>query len=467
MAEPASWRNRSPGDLSLELAEIRATPVADAVAAAANASRDWGRRPLSHRTTLLSQAKEAIVAHEEELARGIALEMGKPIREARGEIGAVIAKFDLTFQDAERWIRPESVTDGAHPARIHRRPRGPAAVIAPFNFPIHLGHGAALAHLAAGNPVLFKPSPLAAAVAARYADLMAGVLPPGVFTLVQGGAETGRTLCAHPTVRSVCFTGSATAGRHLARELADDVSKDLALELGGKNAAIVCADADLALAAQAVADGLCLTAGQRCNATSRVLVERHASDAFLDALVRALCAYVPGNPLSDTTKLGPLVTGAALERHRRLCERNDIEWILKGSAPGTADGLRGHYVTPAVGRTLTALSDSDPACQEVFCPMLLVTPWESEAEAATLNNQTPYGLTCSIFTRSRERFESLAEAVEDANVYANLPTTFSPSTLPFGGWKNSGNRRPGGRGFIRFVTDEQAVQVARGSWESP
>lgn len=462
--DPESWSNRSPGDLSLELPVVHRSDVCAAVAASAGAAAAWGRLPLEGRIELLAAARSHIEVLQEDLARGISLETGKPIREARGELGAVIAKFDLTFADARAHLADLPVAGGPHPALVRRRPRGPAAVIAPFNFPLHLGHGAALAHLVAGNPVLFKPSPLAATVAGRYAEAMASALPRGVFTLVQGGAATGRALSLDPAVRSVCFTGGAAAGRALLAGAADDLGKEIALELGGKNSLILCADGDLRAAAVATAEGMCLTAGQRCNATSRVLVEREVSPRFVELLLEALRPFVPGNPLSESTRLGPLISAAAAGRHRELCSRPSPDWILKGRADGEADGLRGHYVTPGVlrlGPDTPGPDRNELLGTETFCPILTLEEWDSEAEAIELNNSTPFGLTCSIFTRSEARFLRIAAEVKDGNVYANLPTTFSPSTLPFGGWGSSGNRRPGGRGFIRFVTEEQAVQAAR------
>ena len=225
---------------------------------------------------------------KDELARGIALETGKPLTEALGEVGAVIAKIDLTIGDAERHLAERTESSGPHPAFVRQSARGPAVVIGPFNFPLHLGHGANVAHLLAGNPVIYKPSPLAANVAARYGELMAQAFPPGVFQVVQGGGAEGEALCIDPRVRAVCFTGSVPVGRALAEKLAGDFSKDLALELGGSNALIVCADADLDKAATAAAEGACLTAGQRCNATSRVIVERPVVAEFQRLIPRCL-----------------------------------------------------------------------------------------------------------------------------------------------------------------------------------
>ncbi len=460
MADPANWQNRSPGDLSHVLPAVHTTDVETSIARARAAAPAWAATPLNARAAALRAAQDAIRAKAEPLAFRISEETGKPLNEARGELGAVIAKFDLTIADAEQFITDRPVTDGPHPALVRQRPHGPAAVIAPFNFPIHLGHGATVAYLLSGNPVLYKPSPLAAVTGEEYGALMAAHLPPGVFQVVQGWGETGRALCVHPHVRAVCFTGSIPVGTALATELAADYSKSLALELGGKNATIVCADAPVSLAATAVADALCLTAGQRCNATSRVLVHATILDDFLAALGAELLRYQPGDPLEEATRLGPVISAAAVDRYQALTRLDVGDWLLPGSAPGHAGKKTGHYVTPAVVlcRDFARLTSSPLHYAEAFCPVLTVTPFTTEAEAIQQHNATPFGLTAAIFTSDSERFARLGDALEVGNLYQNLPTTFSPSTLPFGGHGISGNGKPGARGFIRFTANEQAVQ---------
>jgi acyl-CoA reductase-like NAD-dependent aldehyde dehydrogenase len=460
MSEPSVWQNRSPGDLDVALAEVAATEVAAAVAVSRAAAPDWARAPLAMRVAALREAQADLRAEAEPLARLIALETGKPLVEARGELGAVVAKFDLAIADAEEFIADRAVTDGPHPALVRHKPRGPAAVVAPFNFPIHLGHGAAVAYLLAGNPVLFKPSPLAAVTGAAYGAIMARALPPGVFQIVQGWGETGRALCVHPDVRAVCFTGSIPVGRALARELADDYAKSLALELGGKNAALVCADADVAQASWDIAQATCLTAGQRCNATSLAFVHADALDEFLSRLVADLALYQPGDPLREETKMGALISAAAVERYRALTALDVGEWHWRQPVPERVEGRRGHYVEPAVVvcADFARLAASPLHREESFCPILAVIPFRDEAEALRMHAATPFGLAASIFTRDRERFDRLGADLRVGNLYWNLPTTFSPSTLPFGGLGASGNGKPGGRGFIRFAADEQAVQ---------
>ncbi len=450
----------SPGDLSRPLPRIEPSDIPTAVANAEAARRDWANTPLPQKITHLRDAEQALLKATEELAHGISLEVGKPLTESRAEVSAVIQKFSLTIADAHRYLPDEVTSDGPHPALIRRQARGPAAVICPFNFPLHLGHGATIAHLLAGNPVLFKPSPYAAALGTTYGNLLEPLFPPGVFQVVQGGAQTGEALALHPKVRAVCFTGSTTVGRQLAQNLAADLSKDLALELGGSNALIVCADADIEQAATAAAEGACLTAGQRCNATSRIILERSIARKFQEHFLSALASFQLGDPLLTSTRLGPVISADAVARYQRLTAQYPGQWILPGQVQPMVDGRRGHYLHPAaVLRTDNGVGD-----QENFLPIVSLFIVADLEEAIHLQSLSADGLTASIFTRSEQTFQALGRRLEVGNLYANLPTTFSPSTLPFGGIKDSGNGRPGGRGFLRFTTTEQAVQWTK--WSS-
>lgn len=448
--DPARWINCSPGNHSIALPEVTAGDPVQAVDRAAAAFDLWKRTSLEERKAALTVARDRLRESAEELAMLIAREVGKPLREARLEIAAAIAKFELTFADADLHLAERGVTDGPHPGAVRSRPRGVAAVVAPFNFPVHLGHGAAVAYLLAGNPVVFKPSPLAANVGAAYGRIMSAALPPGVFDIVQGWTGVSRRLCLDPRVRSVCFTGSLAAGRKLAVDLAEDISKSLALELGGRNCLIVCEDADLLAAASAAADGICLTTGQRCNSTSRILVAEKVLPVFVAALREALAGRRQGDPCSEETMLGPLVSSAALDRYRSLISTPG-DWIV----PGRADAGTGHFAAPAVIHVATpdALGG-----QEFFCPVAQVETFADIPSAIALQKADTCGLTASVFTEDEGVFGLFADDLEVGNLYCNLPTTFSPSTLPFGGILLAGNAKPGGRGFARFAAHEQAVQ---------
>ena len=460
-AEPRSWQNSSPADLSFVFPEVHAGDLDASVEKSRAAFTGWASLSLDARRAALEICCQTLRDRSEQLAVLIARETGKPLRESRLEMSAVAAKFDLTFSDGERYLRDALVEEGPHPAMVRHHPTGPAAVIAPFNFPIHLGHGAAMGYLLAGNTVLFKPSPFAVNTGLAYAQAMRCGLPDGVFEIVPGWAETSRALCAHPAVRSICFTGSIPAGRELSQLLASDYSKSLALELGGKNTVVVCADADLNLAAEAVADGMCLTAGQRCNATSRVLVHESVADPFLERFLASVHRYQPGDVLDDSTLLGPLISFAAHERYEELVSLDVGEWILPGGVLETnPKGQHGYFVLPAiVVSTDAAMLDESPLAKaETFAPILVVEIFSSEAEAVARHEAWNFGLTASVFTSNAESFSRLGAGLSVGNLYHNLPTTFSPSTLPFGGWGRSGNGRPGARGFVRFATREQAIQ---------
>lgn len=448
--DPTRWENRFPGNLEKHFEPVAADDAVMAVDLACRSFAGWRQTPLEDRKTALSLCRDALVESKESLALLIAQEVGKPLREARLELDAVIGKFAFAYQDADLYLAERVVSDGPHPAMVRSRPRGPAAVIAPFNFPIHLGHGAALAYLLAGSPVLFKPSPLAANVAAAYGEIMNRFLPPGVFQIVQGWGSTARTICLDERVRSVCFTGSLPVGLSLAKDLASDLSKSLALELGGKNCLIVCADADLSAAAGAAADGLCLTTGQRCNATSRILVEQSVEGEFFEWFHKALGKYVPGDPTLESTMMGPLANRRAFDRYKRLVATPG-DWLI----PGKADDTTGYYVQPAILKTHGSSPLGD---EEFFSP---VATWETFAgieEAIRLQKTDSLGLTASVYTSSENVFSRFVDDLEVGNLYRNLPTTFSPSSLPFGGMLLAGNGKPGGRGFARFVAHEQAVQ---------
>jgi acyl-CoA reductase-like NAD-dependent aldehyde dehydrogenase len=266
-------------------------------------------------------------------------------------------------------------------------------------------------------------------------------------------------------VRSVVFTGSAAVGRQLAAATAGDLGKDVALELGGKNALIVCRDADLQRAADAAAEGACLTAGQRCNATSRVIIETPVAREFIDRFVRSIKKYVPGPPFADTTLLGPLISAAAVDRYDSISGAvTGGEWVVRPALVGEVAGRKGHYVAPAVVTFgSSAAGASGLHVDEAFAPIVAVYTADGLDDAVRIHNLAPYGLTASVYTSSRATFDALGDELAVGNLYANLPTTGSPSTLPFGGLRDSGNRHPGGRGFVRFTADEQSVQEAAGS----
>jgi acyl-CoA reductase-like NAD-dependent aldehyde dehydrogenase len=454
---------RSPGDLRIVLDRVEHTPVEPAVEASLAAYRAWSHESVESRMSALRAVEADLRANAEILAYGISIETGKPLVESRGEVGAVVGKFALTFRDAEEhhFITPKKIEGGPFEAEIRQIPRGPAVVIGPFNFPLHLANGAILPHLLAGNSVIFKPSPVGAIVGAKYAAIFQKHLPEGVFTLVQGGADEGMALCTDPRVRAICFTGSVGAGRAIAQAVAGDFSKSLALEMGGKNALILLEEGDVAAAAKAAADGICATCGQRCNDTSRAIVHKSQVADFCALLAKELERYQPGDPCDEKTNFGVLVNEAAHKRFADALKVDGDKWIARGGVLSECGARPGYYVRPAarLWKSFERGLASPIMTKELFAPLIDVFVADDDSEILRLHDAAPFGLAASIYTQSRARFEAIGRFLKVGNLYANIPTTFSPSILPFGGFGNSGNGKPAGRGFIRFTTDEQAVQL--------
>ena len=457
---------RSPGDLRVVLDRIEYSDVEKSIAASAAAYRAWSMTPVAERIAALKAVEADMRANSETLAMGISVETGKPLVESRGEVGAVIGKFALTFKDADEhnFISPKKIEGGPFEAEIRQISRGPAVVIGPFNFPLHLANGAIIPHLLAGNTVIFKPSPIGAVVGAKYTAIFQKHLPTGVFELVQGGGDEGTKLCADPRVRAICFTGSVAVGHSIAQAVAGDFSKSVALEMGGKNALILLEDGDAAVAAKAAADGICATCGQRCNDTSRAIVHKSKVDEFCAHLSVELMRYKPGNPCDENTNLGVLVNEAAHKRYADALKVAGDAWIVPGEVLSECDGRPGYYVRPSarLWKTFERGMANPIIAKELFAPLIDVFTAADDSEILRLHDAAPFGLAASIYTKSRARFEEIGRNLKVGNLYANIPTTFSPSILPFGGCCESGNGKPAGRGFIRFTADEQAVQFGKG-----
>src|SRR5712671_4116018 len=322
--EPASAdgaiEDRSPADLSLSLGRYpwAVSEVDRAVAAARDAHGSFAALPQADRTQLVRRIGAVLKEREEELARAIALDVGKPLWEARTEAQACSAKAAITADEGLKVVSPFPAP-GQAGAECRFRPLGVLAVLGPFNFPVHLPNGHVLPALACGNAVVFKPSEVAPHAAEVYARCLeeAGV-PPGLFNLVQGPGAVGAALAAHPGVDGVLFTGSWAVGQAIQRACLGQ-SKLLALEMGGKNAALVLRDADLVKAIYDAVFSAFVSAGQRCTAASRLIVEGPPgrADAVAARIAAAAQRLSIGHPLRDGVFMGPLASQAALEKFLR------------------------------------------------------------------------------------------------------------------------------------------------------
>lgn len=435
--------SRSPADRAdvvgrFAVADARA--VGDAVARASKASRPWRDAGFGRRSIVLRRFGALARERAEALAVLIAREVGKARWDARAEAQLLAAKVDATLADGMRFVADFEAGPGAR-ATFH--PRGVLAVLGPFNFPAHLPNGHIVPALATGNAVVLKPSELAPAVGAWMADLWreAG-LPAGVLELVQGDADVGRALALHPDVDGVLFTGSWAAGRALSEATLDQPGKLLALEMGGKNAMIVCADADLELAVAEAALSICATTGQRCSSLSRVFVDESICDAFGEQLARVLAGVRIGAPLDDGVFMGPLVSEDA---HARLvCYRALATEAGGERVPIAATDRPPPFAAPGLVRFRDARQSHRYHRDEIFAPEAGLYPVVDLDHAIAAANDCDYGLAASVMTRDLARYEHAIGRVRTGVLNWNRGTIGASGRLPFGGGKRSGNDRPAG-----------------------
>lgn len=428
--------------------------VRDAVAAAVNASASWMNTPYEERKRICLGIEAVAAARKEDLARAMTAEMGKPLREALGEAGSLLGKVKVSTIAQEKL--PDLALPNA-PGESRWKAHGAVGIIGPYNYPVHLIHTHLMPALLAGNTVVFKPSEVTPLTGQIYGEILAEMdLPPGVVNMVQGGGDVGAALAQAPELGGLCFTGSWGTGRRILESNLDQPWKLLALEMGGRNAAVVMEDADIAQAVHEVVIGACLTAGQRCTATSRVLVHKDVADVFTDALCHALENIAPGDPLEDSTLLGPMATKTAFDRYQE-----SLKQIESGGIPALVPTRvlpGGAFVTPSLHKQEAADAHwDDYVREELFGPDIALEVIESDEDALGRLNKSLYGLSQSVFTASEARFEKWVSASRCGIFNWNRSTNNASGLLPFGGLGQSGNFRPAGAGSALYASYPVAV----------
>lgn len=450
-----------------QLAAGGPTDVDRAVAAARSAFVDgpWPTLPARERARVLAAIGDAIEARGDELAAMETFDTGLPIRQARGQAMRAAENFRF-FADMVVTLHEDAFRTPSQVGYVIRVPRGVAGLITPWNVPFMLATWKLAPCLAAGCTVVFKPAELTPLSATLLPGIMADAgVPDGVFNMVHGvGEVAGAALVSHPDVPVISFTGETVTGRTIMRSAADHL-KGLSMELGGKSPCVVFADADLDAALDSALFGVFSLNGERCTAGSRVLVERSIYDDFVERLGARAAAVRVGDPADDDTEVGALVSDEHYERVLGYVTAGVDEGarlVAGGARPDHLDG--GNFLAPTVFADVTR--DMRIFREEIFGPVVTVTPFDDEAHAVELANDTDYGLAGYLWTNDLKRGHRLAHQVEAGMVWLNSHNVRDLRT-PFGGIKQSGLGREGGHHSLDFYTDTRIVHVALGDTHVP
>ena len=461
-----TFENRNPANRDDLIGLFPASSAEDvdaAVRAAKKAFNAWRLVPAPKRGELLYRVGELLRKYKEEIARGMTREMGKVLKETRGDVQEGI---DTAFYVAGEGRRLFGETTPAELpnkfAMSVRMPVGVCALITPWNFPMAIPTWKMFPALLCGNTVVLKPAEDTPHTATRLVEILSEAgIPPGVVNLLHGrGEEVGAALVRHPGVQLVSFTGSAVVGREIASACGQNL-KRVSLELGGKNAQIVMEDADLELAVEGALWGAFGTTGQRCTATSRLIVHRDVAKAMTDALVARAEKIKIGDGLDESVDMGPLINQPAREKVLRYIDIGRQEGARLRIGGGVHDAgacAKGHFFQPTIFDQVKP--SMRIAQEEIFGPVLSIIEVKSFDEAVEVMNGTPYGLSSSIYTKDVGRVFQAMRDIEAGITYINGPTIGAEVHLPFGGVKDTGNgHREAGTTVYDIFTEWKSIYV--------
>jgi succinylglutamic semialdehyde dehydrogenase len=407
----------------------------------------WRKLSFEERIQFLKRYQEVVRRRKEEISLALALEVGKPLWEARTEAAALDSKVSVTITDSYERIKQKTLTEVMPKIDGHviYRPLGPCFVIGPFNFPCHLANGQILSALLAGNSIIFKPSEKTIYSAQLMVECFheAG-LPEGVVNFINGTGLTAGKLTADKRIRGIFFTGSRAVGLKILQNTHQDLNKLVALELGGKNSTILHHDTNISHALPELLRACFLTSGQRCTSTSMILVHRKIEQEFINQFKSITEKIRVGHPTSTPDPfMGPLIDQQAEKLYFDFCQFGRQEGAEEIISPKKLDaGYQGHYVSPSVHYAKKPNLDGKFIQEEIFGPNCFFIPYDEIEEAIEIANSTQYGLAASVFTRSREIYQLCLRDIESGLINLNRSTVGATARLPFGGLKNSGNHRP-------------------------
>jgi aminomuconate-semialdehyde/2-hydroxymuconate-6-semialdehyde dehydrogenase len=448
-----------------QVADSDSRDVDLAVAAAEKAFADWSRKSAAERSCILLRIADLIERDLEKFARTESIDTGKPLSLARGlDIPRAVANFRF-FATAILHTESEAhITDNVAFNYTLRQPRGITGLISPWNLPLYLMSWKIAPAIAVGNTAIAKPSELTPMTAYLLCEICreAG-LPNGVLNVVHGtGPNVGGAITAHPKINTISFTGGTVTGRKVAEACAP-LFKKVSLELGGKNPNIIFADADLDAAIAGSVRSSFANQGQVCLCGSRVFVERSAYKDFVDRFVKKASQLKSGDPLEETTDQGAIVSKTQLDKVKfyvDLAQKEGGKIVLGGSTPKSVNERcqSGYFFQP------TVITDLPVSCrvnrEEIFGPVITITPFDNEEEVIGYANDTDYGLASSLWTQNLNRAHRVAEKIHTGTVWVNC-WLVRDLRVPFGGMKASGVGREGGEEALRFFTEAKNVCIAK------
>src|SRR5882672_11168691 len=457
--EPATGKPYS------QVADSDGHDVEGAVAAAEKAFVDWSKKSAAERSTFLLRIADLIERDLEKLARAESIDTGKPLSLARTlDIPRAASNFRF-FATAILHTESEAhITDNVAFNYTLRQPRGIAGLISPWNLPLYLLSWKIAPAIAVGNTTIAKPSELTPMTASLLCEICAEAgLPNGVLNIVHGtGPNVGAAITAHPKISTISFTGGTVTGRKVAETCAP-LFKKISLELGGKNPNIIFADADLDAAIAGSVRSSFANQGQICLCGSRVFVERSAYNDFVERFIERTAQLCLGDPLDENTEQGAIVNKTQLEKIKfyvDLAQKEGGKVALGGSAPQSPNERcrDGHFFSPTVITGLSVACRTN--CEEIFGPVVTITPFDSEEEVINHANDVEYGLSSSVWTQNLSRAHRVAERINTGTVWVNC-WLVRDLRVPFGGMKQSGVGREGGEEALRFFTEAKNICIAK------